>query len=99
MSAGFVYLLHFDTPLAHARHYIGSTDNLERRLKQHSKGRSACIMRAVTEKGITWRLARTWPYETLHEARLAEHHFKESYKNARRTLCPICREERNHVDN
>ena len=25
-----VYLIHLDRPLAHARHYLGSTDDLER---------------------------------------------------------------------
>jgi hypothetical protein len=33
-----VYLIHLDRPLAHARHYLGSTDDLERRLHEHEQG-------------------------------------------------------------
>ena len=32
-----VYLLHFDQPYQHARHYIGSTMDLERRLPEHRR--------------------------------------------------------------
>ncbi len=33
-----VYLIHLDRPLAHARRYLGSTDDLERRLHEHEQG-------------------------------------------------------------
>jgi len=54
-----VYLLHFETKLAHAQHYLGSTDNLEARLHCHYHGQGARLMAVVTELGITWQVART----------------------------------------
>jgi predicted GIY-YIG superfamily endonuclease len=32
-----VYLLHFEQPYQHTRHYIGSTNDLERRLQEHQR--------------------------------------------------------------
>ena len=32
-----VYLIHFSWPLQHSRHYVGSTTDLERRLKEHRR--------------------------------------------------------------
>lgn len=87
-----VYLLHFDRPLHHAKHYMGSAADLLARLGQHASGRGARLMGVITELGITWRLARVWEFETLKQARLAEARYKKTYKNARK-LCPICRGE------
>jgi predicted GIY-YIG superfamily endonuclease len=58
--AGTVYLIHFNTPLSHARHYLGWTSNLKRRLAEHQAGSGARLMAVVAQQGITWRLARTW---------------------------------------
>jgi predicted GIY-YIG superfamily endonuclease len=33
-----VYLFHFEQPLAHAQHYLGSTKNLPSRVRQHRCG-------------------------------------------------------------
>jgi predicted GIY-YIG superfamily endonuclease len=33
-----VYLLHLDTPLRHARHYVGLADDLPARLERHASG-------------------------------------------------------------
>jgi len=78
-----VYLLHFDTPLAHARHYLGSTDDLEARLACHRQGNGARLMEVVAQQGISWRLARTWPGSRKQEREL------KRYKASPR-LCPIC---------
>lgn len=78
-----VYLLHFNAPLSHARHYIGATNNLEKRLKRHAAGRGACIMKAVRKAGIGWTVARIWEgnYELEKELKRQKH--SERY-------CPIC---------
>ena len=55
-----VYLLHFDRPYQHAKHYLGSCQDLERRLTQHGKGRGARLLEVVQAVGIGWQLARTW---------------------------------------
>ena len=87
-----VYLLHFDRPLCHAKHYMGSSADLLARLGQHASGHGARLMGVITELGITWRLSRVWQFETLKEARLAESRYKRTYKNSCK-LCPICREK------
>jgi predicted GIY-YIG superfamily endonuclease len=33
-----IYLLHFDKPLHHAKHYLGLADDLEARLARHTAG-------------------------------------------------------------
>lgn len=78
-----VYLIHFETKLAHAQHYLGSTDDLEARLACHRQGNGARLMEVVTEQGIAWRLARTWPGGRNQECAL------KRYKKSPR-LCPIC---------
>lgn len=32
-----VYLIHFVTPICHAKHYIGSTEDLDRRIHEHRR--------------------------------------------------------------
>ncbi len=54
------YLLHFDNPFKHARHYLGSAVQLERRLADHRNGTGARLMFWVARAGISRQLARTW---------------------------------------
>ncbi|WP_187281078.1 hypothetical protein [Nonomuraea sp. C10] len=61
MTAGIVYLLHFERPYKHARHYIGWTPgDLNRRLRQHRNGTGARLMAVITAEGIDFVVARTW---------------------------------------
>ena len=78
-----VYLLHFETKLAHAQHYLGSTDDLDSRLECHRKGTGARLMEVITEQGIGWCVVRTWPGGRKREREL------KRYKNSRE-LCPLC---------
>lgn len=78
-----VYLLHFDRPLKHARHYIGFSTSLKRRLEHHAKGTGSSLMAAVAKAGITFRLVRTWKADRTFERKL------KNGKNAPH-LCPIC---------
>jgi hypothetical protein len=57
---GTVYLLHFDRPYAHAKHYIGFTDDLTERLIQHQTGRGARLIEVIIGAGNGFTLARTW---------------------------------------
>lgn len=79
-----VYLLHFDRPLAHARHYVGFTTNLEGRLGRHENGRGSRLVDAVLEAGIGYTVVRTWPGR--------DRHFERKLKKRHNTpqLCPIC---------
>jgi predicted GIY-YIG superfamily endonuclease len=88
-----VYLLHFLTPYKHAKHYLGSTSDLEIRLAQHRSGHGARLVEVITQAGIDFTLARTWAggrdiERQLREAPRAKRAGKRQ-KNSPR-LCPIC---------
>jgi hypothetical protein len=54
-----VYLIHFETPFRHARHYTGWTaGDLDARLAQHRAGAGARLMAVITQAGIDRTLAR-----------------------------------------
>jgi hypothetical protein len=78
-----VYLIHFDRPYKHSRHYLGFADNVDARLERHRAGHGSRLMEVITNAGITWQLARTWTGDRKFERRLKNR--KESP-----ALCPIC---------
>jgi predicted GIY-YIG superfamily endonuclease len=78
-----VYLLHFDRPYKHARHYVGRTENVRRRLAEHAAGRGARLLAVVREAGIGWQLARLWPRGAARERQI-----KRQGGHARH--CPPC---------
>ena len=80
-----VYLLHFNEPYKHARHYVGVAKNLEARLAQHANGQGARLTQVVREAGIDWTLARTWEGDRKTERRK---------KNRGARHCPVCKTER-----
>ena len=57
---GTVYLIHFDKNLCHAQHYIGWSENVEERCKQHKAGTGAKIIAAINELNIGWKVVRVW---------------------------------------
>jgi predicted GIY-YIG superfamily endonuclease len=80
---GVVYLLHFDQPYRHAAHYTGWTTHLDTRLAQHATGRGARLLAVITQAGIGFTLARTWPGPRSRERAL-----KRQGGASRR--CPLC---------
>ena len=81
---GTVYLLHFDRPYQHARHYIGFTRaGLRNRLAAHERGEGARLLAVVHAAGIGWTLARTWP-----GGRARERQIKRQGGASR--CCPMC---------
>ena len=85
---GTVYLIHFDIPFWHARHYVGYTDNLEGRLEMHKKGQGARLIQVIQEAMIDWEVVRVWENE--------DREFERFIKNTKNTAhyCPICRKKR-----
>jgi hypothetical protein len=80
-----VYLIHFDKPYKHARHYIGFTDNLEQRIHDHEYTcKGARLLQVVREAGIEFKVVRTWPDGDRNFERKLHNRKKSS------TLCPIC---------
>lgn len=79
-----VYLIHFQTPLHHARHYIGYAERVKSRLAHHRHGTGARLLAACNSVGIEYDIARTWE----GEGRDFERKLKRC-KNAAR-YCPVC---------
>ena len=79
-----VYLIHFDTPYKHARHYLGWAGDIGKRIARHQRGDGARLLEVVRAAGISWQLVRTWPDAT----RDVEKRLKGQHSGVR--LCPIC---------
>lgn len=80
-----VYLLHFFSPLHHARHYLGyCSGSVEDRIKRHRAGDGSRLVRALLAADQDFVVARTWP-----EGDRALERLLKRRKNAPR-LCPIC---------
>ncbi len=77
------YLLHFSEPYRHARHYLGSTTDLDQRLAGHRSGGGARLIEVITAAGIDFVLVRTWPGGRQRERQLKK-------EGGRSRLCPIC---------
>lgn len=88
MQANVLYILHFDRPYYHARHYLGSTGDLKKRVSHHmyGHGSGAALTDAIRRAGIGFVVADAWPGNQDREYQLKNH-----YKNTPR-LCPICKE-------
>jgi predicted GIY-YIG superfamily endonuclease len=82
-AQGTVYLLHFDQPYGHARHYTGWTTNLLGRLDRHATGHGARLLAVAHHAGIGWTLARVWTGPRFKERAL-----KRQGGASRR--CPLC---------
>jgi predicted GIY-YIG superfamily endonuclease len=84
---GFVYLLHFEEPIAPGRHtcqhYIGYAADLAARIQAHETGHGARITQVARERGIRFQVARLWRGDRALERRLKDR------KHAPQ-LCPIC---------
>lgn len=80
-----IYLIHFDKPFHHARHYVGFTakDQVDERLKEHRRGTGAKILRALNECGIGYQVVRLW---------YGDRDFERRIKNQNNTgrYCPVC---------
>ncbi len=64
----FAYIL---KSLSHGTHYYGSTENLEKRLKEHNAGRQK-----YTKGRRPWVLHYSETFETRQEAMQRERYFK-----------------------
>lgn len=83
-----VYLLHFNRPICPeghtTQHYLGSTLRpIEERIAEHAAGRGARLCEVAAERGITFRVARTWEGSWVEEQKLKRRHNSPK-------LCPIC---------
>lgn len=84
-TPGITYLLHFDKKYHHAQHYLGWTNDLPKRLREHKNGkRERCVLTHVIKNaGIKFVVVRTWDGPLAVEKKLKRR------KNNRK-LCPLC---------
>lgn len=80
-----VYLLHFDPPWQHCKHYLGWSPDIGKRLEVHVAGRGARLIRQARTAGSKLILARVWENATPAD----EHRMKG---RGLTELCPLCRE-------
>lgn len=88
-KTSIVYLIHFDEPYKHARHYMGSTTeaNLDSRLEHHRNGNGSRLMAAVSAAGISWRVVRLWAGDKNTERQM-----KNNVSGNTGQYCPVCHE-------
>lgn len=77
------YLIHFDRPYKHARHYLGSTVDLDKRLALHRAGKGARLLQVLNAAGIGYAVVRTWEGTRADELALKA-------RKAALRLCPVC---------
>jgi hypothetical protein len=85
---GVVYLLCFDEPYHHARHYVGfctSYEGVESRLHYHECGKGSRLLAAVSKAGIKWSLVRLWKGTRKDERKLHKRGNAIQY-------CPRCQQ-------
>lgn len=80
---GELYLLHFERPFKHARHYLGWSRDAIKRIKDHRAGKGSNLMRLVAEAEIMFAVAWIRPGTMLDERKL-----KNSGGGSRH--CTIC---------
>jgi predicted GIY-YIG superfamily endonuclease len=82
-DVGVVYLLHFDRPFKHARHYLGWATDLDGRLRHHKAGTGANLLKHVAAAGIGWTVARTWSADRDRERQIKR-------QGGLSRSCPMC---------
>lgn len=84
-EVGTCYLVHFEPPYKHARHYLGWTaGEVDDRLDAHIEGNGSPLIKAAVNAGHAVILVRTWAN--------VDRHFERTMKDNNNTprLCPIC---------
>jgi predicted GIY-YIG superfamily endonuclease len=83
MKTRYTYLLHFDRPYKHARHYIGSADKLQPRMSEHLRGKGSRLIQVIQACGIAWQLVAVWK---------GGRQFERGLKNRKDAtqICPLC---------
>jgi len=81
-----VYILHFNEKFYHAQHYVGCTENMQRRTREHLHCYpcGSNLVRAVIKKGIEVVVAKVYP----DGDRALEKKIKATKNTSK--LCPIC---------
>jgi predicted GIY-YIG superfamily endonuclease len=84
---GTIYLIHFDTKIGHAAHYVGWTSKggLLKRMAHHRNGTGSKLMAEAKRRGIGWSVVYLWEGDRHFERYLKD-------KNGSAKICPCCKE-------
>lgn len=84
MTTDGVYLLHFEPPYEHAAHYLGWSNDVQRRTQHHLAGTgNSPLVNAALAAGCRVVVARVWHGATrTFESRLKKH--------GKSRVCPMC---------
>lgn len=83
-----IYILHFDRPYQHARHYIGFTesDDVMDRVREHGTVNGSRLLQVVKAAGIGWTVSRILAGDRKRERQIKQ--------NRGGRYCPLCQQER-----
>lgn len=85
----WLYLIHFTEPHFHARHYLGSSEEVLERIERHANGQGARITRALWLGGEEWTLAALFrPRNPAASIRDLERRAKK--RKSAKDYCPLC---------
>lgn len=84
----WIYLLHLDKPLHHARHYAGCTTDLTQRLITHATGHGSHLTRHLYLIGIGWTLGGIYQAKEGCNLRAIERILKDQKHGPR--YCTLC---------
>lgn len=84
MKTSIIYLLCFDEPYKHAKHYLGSTSDLDKCIEEHENGAHCNLTKVIKKAGISFTLARLWSGDKKEERRIKN-------MGGLRRVCPLCK--------
>ena len=84
-----LYVIHFDKPYKHAKHYTGIAIDVVKSMKEHRGGYGAKLMRVLKENNIGFKYNIIGEYPTFSLAKAEEKRLKTKVKQPK-NYCPIC---------
>jgi predicted GIY-YIG superfamily endonuclease len=88
-APGTIYLLHFSGPTSVGhQHYLGWTQNVHRRFREHRDGRGSESTRVARSEGLALKLAGTWRGTPGIESQVKE--WLRSAGSSYAAFCPYC---------
>jgi putative endonuclease len=79
-----MFLVYLLQSIAHHKYYIGCTDNIEKRLKEHNAGKTKSIKAFIPYKLIGFR-----QFSSKTDARKYEIHLKKNYQARREFITAV----------
>ena len=89
-----LYVIHFDKPYKHAKHYTGIAIDVDKRIKEHKGGYGSKLMAVITKNNIGFKCNIIGEYPTYSIAKAEEKRLKTKVKQPKK-YCPICIENKN----